>query len=351
MKNMDKAITIYDIAKVVGVSPATVSRVLSGKAPVKEETARKIREVIKELDYQPNLAARNLQTNESRTLGMILPDISNSFFSEIFIEVERYALTHGYSLFLCNTMNNSYNDMGDVESLYLRSLMARQVDGILFMGGRINDRVNNQAQIEEMNSIAKRIPLILLNGSMKGIDGFVIKTDERDGFLQLLEHVISLGHRDIALIGGTPGIQPSDLKFRAFKDVMKKHDLPINEQWMLTDSFSMDSGEKLITQILSLHKRPSAVLCINDYVAVGALRGAQRAGVKIPQDISICGFDNISMTEHVYPSLTTVSHDFVQLAKTSFDTFLAVRDGNNTPKSIILKMKLIVRESLSYHRI
>lgn len=347
---MDKStrpVTIYDVARVANVSPSTVSRVVTGTATVREETATRIRDVMQELNYQPNLAARNLQTRESKTLGVILPDISNPFFSEFFLELERCALVEGYTVFLCNTMNNAYDELGDAESVYLRSLVARQVDGIFFLGGRINDRDPTGEQIDEMNDVAKRVPLVLVNGRMRDVGAYVVRSDEQDGFSQLVEYVISLGHREIALVGGITGMLPADVKFRAFRRLLAERGIEVREEWLKTGPFSVEAGERLVGEIVSSADRPTAILCINDYVALGALRSAASAGIRVPADLSVCGFDNISMSAHICPSLTTVSHNFPLLAQRAVDVFLRARHGRRTPKVTTTKMDLVVRESTS----
>ncbi|MCG8385439.1 MAG: LacI family transcriptional regulator [Cytophagales bacterium] len=342
----DKSITVYDIAERAGVSPATVSRVITGKARVREDKAERVREAMEALAYRPNLMARNLQTRESKTLGVILPDISNPFFSEFYLELEREALTRGYTMFLCNTMNNSFQELGDVESLYLRSLVERRVDGIVFMGGRINTTKPDKAHAQEMIDIADQVPLVMVNGRMPGMDGYLVKTDERAGIIAMIEYQIAQGHKELALLGGFSGMVPADLKIRAFKDVIKKHDLPLRNQWIIPSGFSVQAGEQAIATILKLGRRPSAVVCVNDYVAIGVLRGALEAGLAIPDDLSISGFDNISMTAHTYPALSTVSHDFPTLATKTVDTLLALKAGQAPAKKTELPMQLVIRESI-----
>jgi len=341
----DKAITIYDIAREAEVSPATVSRVLTGKAKVRQDKADRIRKVMDDLDYHPNLMARNLQASESKTLGVILPDISNPFFAEFFLEVESYALTLGYTVYLCNTMNNAYQELGNVESIYLQSLLERRVDGILFMGGRINDKNHSEEQIEEMRITCSKVPLIMINGRMNGVDSYIVKTDERAGFIQMVEYLISKGHRDLALIGGIKGMLPADLKIRAFHDLMKKKGLSTKEEWILPGGFSIESGEEMFDQILGLKEKPSAIVCMNDSVAIGVLRRALKEGIKIPDEMSISGFDNISIAAHLFPSLSTVSHNFPALARKALDAFLDIKAGKKTAKISVMPMELLIRES------
>jgi len=342
----DKNITIYDIAREAGVSPATVSRVLNGKVRVREDKLRRVQEVMDAFDFHPNLMARNLHTQESKTIGVILPDISNPFFSQYFVELERYALTKGYTMYLCNTMNNAFKDLGDVESLYLNSLLERRVDGIIFMGGRINARRISPLHVEELKSIAAKIPLVFINGRAPGVEAHIVRTHERNGFMDMVEYVISQGHRSIALAGGIDGIITSDLKYRAFNDVLKKNHLEINPEWMLPEGFSIEAGETIIKTLLKAKPRPTAIVCVNDFVAMGILRGAQNAGLQIPSDLSVSGFDNIALSEHFYPSISTVSHRYEVLAQKTVDVLLTLMAGGQCARETTLAMELVLRESI-----
>lgn len=345
MDSNSKEVTIYDIAKKANVSAATVSRVITGSAKVKPATEAAVRSVMKELDYQPNLIARTLQVRETKTIGVILPDVSNPFFAEFFSEFEKIALENSYTVYLCNTLNNDLGGIENTESLYLRSLMERRVDAIVIMGGRINDTHNPQEKIDEMNNILKRCPIIMVNGRMKDVDAYIVKTDERAGFIMILEELITAGHKNIALLGGVNKMIPSDLKVRAFKDICKKREITIDKDFIITKGFGINDGEEMFSELLKLNKLPSAIMCINDNVAIGVMRSALKSGYKIPDDITIVGFDNISLSQYLYPSLTTVSHNMRNLAKTTFEKILDIKAKKKTKKVTTLPMSIVRRES------
>jgi len=341
----DKTVTIYDIARKAGVSPATVSRVLTGNARVNPAKKELIHRVMEELNFHPNQMARTLQSRETRTIGVILPDISNPFFSEYFVEAERIAMQKGYTMFLCNTMNNAYNDLGDAESVYLNTLLERRVDGILFMGGRINESRPSEEHSEEILRISEKVPMVLVNGRMPGVDNYRVRTNERDGIIQVIEHLISRGHENIALLGGYKGVITADLKVRAFRDVLKKHGLKVREDRIVSGGFSIEDGERMVADLLKEPDRPTAIVCISDFVAIGVLQGALKAGLRVPEDLSITGFDDINISAHYVPSITTVSHNFERLAGRSLEVLFKVIAGEKVPRETTLPMDLIVRES------
>ncbi|NCC63786.1 MAG: LacI family transcriptional regulator [Spirochaetia bacterium] len=342
----DKNVTIYDIARESGVSPATVSRVLNGKVKVAEQKRLKVLKVMEDLDFHPNLMARNLPVQQSKTIGVILPDISNPFFSQYFVALERYALIKGYTMYLCNTMNNACKEHGDMESLYLSSLLERRVDGLVYLGGRINAKKIDPLHLAELNSVAQKIPMVLVNGRAKGVDTHIVRTKEREGFMEMVEYVVSQGHTEIALIGGIEGVITSDLKYRAFKDVMNKYSLAYNPKWLRPHGFSIESGERTFYSLLQSEKKPTAAICINDYVAMGVIRGALKRGFSLPHDLSVSGFDNIELSAHSYPSISTVSHRYDVLAEKSLDVLFSLIAGAPCPKETTIPMELVLRESI-----
>lgn len=345
MDSTHKEVTIYDIAKKANVSAATVSRVITGSARVKPITEASVRSIMKELDYQPNLIARTLQVRETKTVGVILPDVSNPFFAEFFLEFEKCALKSLYTVYLCNTLNNELGGMENTESLYFRSLMARRVDAIILLGGRINDNVKNEEKIKEMNNIIRRCPVIMVNGRMKDVDAYIVRTDERAGFILMMNQLIQSGHKSIALLGGINKMLPADIKIRAYRDVLKDNNMSFNEGYLITEGFGIEDGEVMFKKLSENNKMPSAIMCINDNVAIGVLRSALKAGFKIPEELSITGFDDITFSKHLYPSLTTVSHDMKNLAKKTFDKFIDIKDKKKTSKVTVLPMTVIKRES------
>jgi LacI family transcriptional regulator/LacI family purine nucleotide synthesis repressor/LacI family repressor for deo operon, udp, cdd, tsx, nupC, and nupG len=333
-------LTIYDIARMAEVSVSTVSRVLNDKSVVNERTRQKVLEIVARHNFQPNRLAQSLLKKESMTIGCILPDITNLFFSTVFLQTELYAAELGYTMLLCNSLNNR-----DVESSYLRVLLERRVDGILFMGGRINDSQPDPKLVQEMQAIGQRVPLVMINGTMSEVDSYVIQSDESQGFTDLIQYLYNIGHRKMALIGGIAGVTSTDVKTCAFHKAVETLGLITRSSWMIPHGFSIESGGEAMQLLLQQVELPTAVLAINDLVAIGAIKEAQRQGLRVPEDISVAGFDDTSLAQICTPALTTVNQNYTQLARIAMDTLIAVVTGQPAHKLNMVETRVILRDS------
>lgn len=335
-----KEVTVYDIAKEAKVSVATVSRVLNGTAPVKDTTRARIEAIIQKHQFQPNALARSLIKKETGIIGVILPDITNPFFPEVFSGAEQEAQKTGHNFFLCNSMGNYAK-----ESEFLNIMQEKRVDGILFMGGRINLKECDPLLVQEVVEHANKIPLVLINGSLKNADLTRVVTDEYAGAVSAVQHLIGLGHRDIGFIGGENHMTTTSIKIRAFRKTLKEAGLPVREEWILPDSFSVDSGRQQMEKLLKLPAKPTAVLCVNDFTAIGAIKTAIENGLKIPDDLSIVGFDDIPLAHHVIPELTTVSQQANELGRTAVKLLRQLMNKEKVKKRTSLEPQLIIRQS------
>lgn len=333
-------ITIYDIAKEANVSPATVSRVLTGNAKVRPQTMRKIVDVIEKYNFRPNSLARSLLHKQSKTIGFILPDINHPFFSTLVQKSEAFALELGYTTFLCNTMNNSEN-----ESKYLKSLVEKQVDGIIYLGGRINATDTDQEYAEEMKKVLERTPVVFVNGQMSGVDAHIVRTDEESGVEMLVELLVNLNHKKIGFLGGLEGVSSTDVKKHTFVNVMENKGLGVNNDWVLDAGFSIESGEEVAAQFLSLKERPTAVICANDLVAIGVIKVLTKFGLKVPDDVSVVGFDDIYLAKHFPPGITTVSQNYDQLGQTAINVLVDLINEKEAKKETVIPTSLVLRDS------
>ncbi|WP_160724760.1 LacI family DNA-binding transcriptional regulator [Bacillus sp. USDA818B3_A] len=333
-------ITIYDIAKEANVSPATVSRVLTGNAKVRPQTMRKIVDVIEKYNFRPNSLARSLLHKQSKTIGFILPDINHPFFSTLVQKSEAHALELGYTTFLCSTMNNSAN-----ESKYLQSLVEKQVDGIIYLGGRINDTATDQEYAEEMKKVMERIPVVFVNGQMAGVDAHIVRADEESGVEKLVELLINLKHKKIGFLGGMEGISSTDVKKNTFVQAMKNNGLPVNEKWVFGTGFTIESGEEVAAQLLYLKERPTAVICANDLVAIGVIKVLTKFGLKVPEDVSIVGFDDIYLAQHFPPGITTVSQNYDRLGQTAINVLVDLINEKEAEMETVVPTSLVLRDS------
>jgi LacI family transcriptional regulator/LacI family purine nucleotide synthesis repressor/LacI family repressor for deo operon, udp, cdd, tsx, nupC, and nupG len=338
MKKENK--TIYDIAKEANVSPATVSRVLTGNAKVRPQTMRKIVEVIEKYNFRPNSLARSLLYKQSKMIGFILPDINHPFFSTLVQKSEAHALELGYTSFLCNTMNSSEN-----ESKYLESLIEKQVDGIIYLGGRINDTDTDEEYAEEMKNVMKRIPVVFVNGQMAGVDAHIVRTDEESGLIKLVELLINLNHKKIGFVGGQKGISSTEVKKNTFIKTIKSKGLEVKEEWILDGGFNIESGEEVAAQLLYLRERPTAVVCVNDLVAIGVIKVLTKFGLQVPENISVVGFDDIYLAKYYPPGITTVSQNYDLLGKTAINVLVDLINEKEAEKETIVPTSLVLRDS------
>lgn len=334
-----KNITIYDIAKEANVSPTTVSRVLTGNPLVKETTRKRVLEIMEELEFTPNEAARSLTKKQTNMIGFILPDITNPFFSQTYIDVERKAYEQGYTILLRNSMNSS-----EMESAHLREFVERRVECIVFMGGRINKSYPTANETKEMQEVLKRVPIIMVNGQMENVDCYTIRTDEEAGVRSIVEHLVSLGHKDISLLGGQQGVSTVDIKIRVFREMLEKFELEFHKEWQIYSGFGIEDGRIATKQLLKNKNLPTAIIGINDMIIYGALKECREHKVSI-DNFSFVGFDDIFPSDIVYPSLTTVNHNYDVLTSNIIETIKKIINKKPTQKEILIETKLITRES------
>jgi len=337
---MNEKVTIYDIAREAEVSVSTVSRILTGSAPVNPETKQKVETVLQKYNFRPNRAARNLSYQRSTMIGVILPDITNPFFSTLFAEMQRDAMAKDYSLLLFNAMNNLA-----LESEGLAYLSRHQVDGLIFLGGRVNEVLPPKAYQQEIVEVSAKVPTIIVNGSMPDADVVTVCTNEQSGIAQVVDYLASLGHTRIGLLGGSDHITVTRNRQQAFRAEMARLALAVNDSWLITDGFSIESGQRVTEALLQLPEQPTAVIAINDLVALGILKSARRHHIDIPGQLSVVGFDDVYLASVSTPELTSVSHNYETFGRTIVETIVNRIKGKDTPESIVIDMQLVIRES------
>ncbi|WP_308638021.1 LacI family DNA-binding transcriptional regulator [Paenibacillus silvisoli] len=344
-----KPVTVYDIAREANVSVATVSRVLNNTAPVKASTRERILNLIQKHQFQPNALARSLIKKETGMIGIILPDITNPFFPEVLAGLEQEARSNGYTFFLCDTgsSNQDHNVQYQRESEYLNILMEKQVDGIIMLGGRIDLDKCSREMAKEVAEVNKRVPVVLINGNLPGAKFHRVIVDEVSGAKQATEHLIGLGHKDIAFIGGYKQMSNTVKRLEGYSLAMEQAGLPVREDWIITGGFSVDAGKAFLNALLAMGgPRPTAIVCANDLSAIGAIKAAAKAGLRVPEDLSIIGYDDIPLAANVIPELTTMSLKCLELGRTAASILhLLISRGEGTELLTTLQPELVIRES------
>jgi DNA-binding LacI/PurR family transcriptional regulator len=330
--------TVYDIAKEAGVSAATVSRVLTGNVPVNEKTRQRVMEILEKHNFRPSSVARSLKARRSKTIGFIVPDITNPYFSQLFLELEVRAAENGYNVILCN----SHSDYGR-ESQILNVLLEKEVEGIVFTGGRVDSMMLTKKYTHEMERVNRIVPLITCS-VMPGAKCIQIINNEQQGVYDLLEHLASLGHRTVGMVGGRLDVRPAFQRRKFLLEAAEEHGITVDNKWLIEGCFSITSGRESMDRLLELDDLPTAVMAVNDVVAVGALGSMQRHGLSIPRDMALTGFDGIQLTEAVTPSITTMVASFAGYAERIIEIVLT-QDAAGTAGETVLDLKLSVRES------
>ncbi|MGC9223553.1 MAG: LacI family DNA-binding transcriptional regulator [Terracidiphilus sp.] len=327
-------VSIREIAKLAGVSSATVSRVLNGSSLVTPETTGRIQRIIHELKFVPNQSAAHLKQGKSHIYGAIVPDLTNPFFMELVKIFEGLLVENELELLIANT---DFHPSRTQQSIH--RMLLRRVDGVAFLGSE-----QESSALESL--VQNRIPVVTTDHYRTAPGISDITVDFRDGLRQLVEHLKELGHRQVGFIGGSDGHTTSRIRREAFFDAVVKSGLSSREGWIVTGDYNISGGVAGMKAILEQPEKPTAVLTANDLTAIGALRMARQSRLRVPEDISVAGCDDIDMADIVYPPLTTLRISRRQYAQVLFDALqFSAQDLTQPGKVFVLPMKLVVRES------
>jgi LacI family transcriptional regulator len=325
-------VTIHDVAARAGVSVATVSRVLNGKEVVREETLRQVLDAAKALSYVPNVAARSLSNRRSQTIGIVLPDVHGEFFSEVIRGVDVAARAARYHILV----SGSHSDLGEV--LEVLETMRGRVDGLIVMAP-------DAALASLHESLPSGLPLVLLNSTADGRDAITI--DNYGGAQAMMRHLAGLGHERIAFIKGPAQNADARERLRGFRDAMHGLGVPATRSLELAGDFTEESGHRAARKILKLEPRPTAIFAANDSMAVGALAALAEAGLEVPREMSVTGFDDIPIARYVAPPLTTIRVDIADLGRRAFGLLLGAieQPAAAAGRRDCLNTALIIRKS------
>jgi len=297
---------IAEIAKRANVSTATVSRTLNQSGPVKATTARKVWRAVTELNYYPNSHARALVSGRSRLIGLIVSDITNPFFPELIRAFQDLATQKQYDVLLTST---DYLTARMTECL--RRMLERKVDGVAMMTSEMD-----LGLIKELSR--RNVPIVFMDVGQMGPRMSHVAIDYGNGVRQAVDHLVALGHRNIAFITGPLDLHSARTRRQAFLDGMRHHGLAPDRKMLREGTHTAEGGEKAMHALLRLSKRPTAVVCSNDWTAIGALHATHAAHLDVPGDISVVGFDDIPLARYTNPPLTTVQMTASEVGATAF---------------------------------
>ena len=334
-----KKITIYDIAREAGVSAATVTRVLNGSSSVREATRQKVQHSIDAHGYAPSSVAQDLGSGNTKTIGVILPSIRNPYFAALVSAADDEARRSGYSLWLYQLPGE-----GEITAQVFENLIARRLSGAFFIGSF--DDVDRPDLRELLGRLGKYMPIVAICPPRENL-GFICMYNDLDGTVrQAVRHLHLLGHRRFAMIGGAENLEASGIRALSFLDELIALDLPEPPDYGHLGGGMPEDGQREILRLMTRlpkEKRPTAILCYNDLVALGALHQLRQMGFRLPEDIAVIGCDNQFFCPFTAPPLTSIDMQTEEHARSAIRELLAASENHSA--TIVRDATLIIRES------
>lgn len=327
--------TMKDIARLAQVSTSTVSHVINGSRFVSDEIREKVMRIVAELNYTPSAVARSLKVRETKTIGLLVTATNNPFFAEVMAGVEQYCQKNLYNLIIATTG-------GDAKRLQqnLQTLMHKQVDGLLLMCG--DSRF--QADIE----LTISLPLVVMDWWFTELNADKILENSALGGYLATKALIDTGHRKIGIITGNLKKSVAQNRLQGYKNALSESKIALNPHWIVESHFDFEGGVLGIQSLLTQSSRPTAVFCCSDTIAVGAYQAIQQQGLRIPQDLSIMGYDDIELARYLSPPLSTICQPKAELGKLAVEALLQrIKNPNENYRTLVLEPTCILRGSIS----
>ncbi|WP_338788760.1 LacI family DNA-binding transcriptional regulator [Metabacillus sp. FJAT-53654] len=330
--------TIKDIAKAAGVSVTTVSRALNGYSDVSEKTRLKIMNLAKELNYSPNTLARGLVMNKSKTIGLLVSGLNRESAKDqitfsVLSGINECASELDYDLVLFNT-----NSTKQREKTYTQLCRERRVDGAIIQGIKTDD-----PYLQEV--VNSDIPCVLIDYPIQSENVGHVTTDNKLGAKKAVNHLIELGHRNIAMVNGHSKAFVSNMRFEGYREALQEAGISYKKEWVVNGRFEEEEGKLQAIKLLEKYPEITAIFSASDLMALGILEGAKELGRKVPEDLSVVGYDDILLAGYSNPPLTTISQNIFQLGYQAANLLIKMLEGTLEPHVITLGTKLVVRES------
>ena len=326
--------TIQDVAKRAGVAPITVSRVINNSGYASEETRARVEAAVAELGYVPNRLARGLRSKQTQTLGLVLTDITNPFWTTVARGVEDAAEAEGFSVILCNTDESEAK-----QEAYLRVLLQKQVDGFILAPAR-----SSAAAVTMIHK--QNVPVVVIDRRVP-VDVDTVRCDSEGGAYRLTQHLLDLGHRHIAILSGSPEVSTAEDRVAGYKQALTDAGLPVDETYVFHREFTQTAGAEMTQQAMSLTPRPTAIFAVNNFIAIGALKALQEMGLRVPEDVALVAFDDLPQALVIDPFLTVASQPAYEMGRRATEVLLQRLAGEAEEgyQHIVLPTTLIVRQS------
>ena len=336
--NIKKKTTIKDIANVLNISAAAVSKALHDDSRISKKTKKAVKQVAKNLNYQPNHLASALRKGKSNLVGVIVPRTNSNFFSSVIQNIEEVLNKEGYNIIITQSNESFKKECDSIDTL-----LFTQVDGI------IASMANETIDLEYYEKVkAKGIPLILFDRGENDLNVDYIGINDYDSSHVIVEHLVSQGRKRIAHIGGYKHTRIFNNRIRGYIDALKKNNLPLDNELLVESNLTIEDGKAKMNQLLKLSERPDAVYVASDYAALGALQTLKEHQIKVPEDIALVGFGDEPFTAVVTPSISSINQHSAEIGKQAALTFLSYAKNKTvkqTLNKIILDAELVIRES------
>jgi len=326
--------TIVDVANAAQVSVATVSRVLNGKSTLESEKAKRVLQAVKDLQYVPNSTARNLRRNVSRVILVLVPNITNPYYAHIVSGIGDAARQQGYSTLLCNTQGDQRQ-----EERVLRHLARRQADGAILLATELGS--------EWLRPYAQLYPIVQCSEYDPDVKIPRVTIDNYQAVREIMAYLRDLGHTRIGIISSKNQYSSTALRMRAYRDALEEMGLPVQEEYIRSAAvdYTFGSGFEAARGLLSQEMRPTALFCISDMLALGAIASAQEMGFRVPEDVTVIGFDDVEHTTMFHPYVTTMVQPCYDIGFQAMETLGQLLGQQDVPLKKLLPHRLIVRES------
>jgi LacI family transcriptional regulator len=314
--------TIRDIARLAGVSVATVSKVLNNKPTVKPKLVQQVKQAVEALDYHPDQGARSLRVRHTFTAGMIVADVTNPFFTEVIRGIEQEAEVNGYSLILCDT-----NEDEELEKHYLTTLFSQRVDGVLL--------IPTSPRLALERHIQRRFPIVLIDRIPLDYTGAAVMTDNVAAAFEGTRHLIELGHRKIAIITGRLNLSNGLDRLEGFRKALEESHIALRDEFLQQGDFQSESGYQCTLKLMGLPEPPTAIFSCNNNMTLGLMRALGELRRQCPQDVSVLGFDDFEWSANFIPRLSTIAQPTYEMGKQAMQMLLRKLAARSSGEEVV----------------
>ncbi|MDR1439768.1 MAG: LacI family transcriptional regulator [Clostridiales bacterium] len=331
--------TIYDIAEEAGVSASTVSRVLNGKISPSNKNRDIIERIVAKHNFRPNAMARSLSDTRTRTLGLMVADVRNPYYAKLVVECEKAANRNGYSIMVCNALNDAALEDANLDKFY-----EHRVDAIIQIGCRVDSLVSDPEYVAHVKRVCRAIPFII-SGKLDGVDYYRVDIDHTDAMRQAVGYLVSLGHKDVALVGGSLSVKSTFDMYKQYIYQLGAAGLPFKDGFLQEGNYTVEGGYDCFMRLMALDRLPTAIIVVNDYSAAGVIEAAGERGFQVPQEMSVLSFDNTFLSNIVSPKLTSMDYDYLAFGEKLVEVAIGAIAGEKIPREYTIPPRLVVRDS------